>query len=41
MKTLKKWATMIGAVIMLVSIFSFAAPMPKVAYRAAINPIAR
>ncbi|MDP1420386.1 DUF2690 domain-containing protein [Peribacillus simplex] len=31
MKTLKKWATMIGAVTMLVSIFSFAAPMPKVA----------
>ncbi|USK35827.1 YjfA family protein [Bacillus sp. F19] len=30
MKTLKKWATMIGAVTMLVSIFSFAAPMPKV-----------
>ncbi|MES9740312.1 DUF2690 domain-containing protein [Peribacillus frigoritolerans] len=31
MKNLKKWATMIGAVTMLVSIFSFAAPMPKVA----------
>ncbi|MEW5591944.1 DUF2690 domain-containing protein [Peribacillus frigoritolerans] len=31
MKNLKKWATMIGAVTMLVSILSFAAPMPKVA----------
>ncbi|MCP1122726.1 YjfA family protein [Bacillus sp. 3103sda1] len=31
MKALKKWATMIGAVTMLVSIFSFAVPAPKVA----------
>ncbi|PHF49737.1 hypothetical protein COF72_06795 [Bacillus pseudomycoides] len=31
MKALKKWATMIGAVTMLVSVFSIAAPAPKVA----------